>query len=67
MKLKTNAKCGGCSAKIGAELEKHGIRAGEWTLDLTTPDKVLTVQSDRSAEEIVRIVSEAGFRAEPIG
>ena len=67
MKFKTNAKCGGCSAKIGATLEKHGVQASEWSLDLASPDKVLTVQGDRSAAEIIRIVAEAGFKAEEIG
>lgn len=65
-KFKTNAKCGGCVAAIGAALEKNGVAAGAWSLDLTLPDKVLTVEGDLAAAEIVRIVAEAGFRAEAL-
>lgn len=63
-KFKTNAKCGGCAAAIGTALEKNGVATGAWSLDLTGPDKVLTVESDLTAADIVRIVTEAGFRAE---
>ncbi|MDE6499633.1 MAG: heavy metal transport/detoxification protein [Rikenella sp.] len=65
-RFKTNAKCGGCSAKIGAALEQHGVSAGKWSVDLASPEKVLSVESDLGAAEIVRIVGEAGFRAEEI-
>ena len=65
-KFKTNAKCGGCVSAIGTALEKNGVASGAWSLDLTLPDKVLTVEGDLAAAEIVRIVAEAGFRAEAL-
>lgn len=65
-KFKTNAKCGGCVAAIGAALEKNGVAMGAWSLDLTGPDKVLTIESDLTAADIVRIVAEAGFRADSL-
>lgn len=65
-RFKTNAKCGGCSAKIGAALERHGVSAGNWSVDLSSPEKVLSVESDLDSAEIVRIVGEAGFRAEEV-
>ncbi|WP_281670937.1 heavy-metal-associated domain-containing protein [Rikenella microfusus] len=65
-KFRTNAKCGGCSAKIGAALEQNGVPAGGWSLDLAAPEKWLTVDSELAPEAIVRIVTEAGFKAEEV-
>ena len=65
MKFKTNAKCGGCVAAIGEELNK--IMAEEdWSIDLGSPDRVLTVTSSVDADKVVQCVTAAGFRAEVI-
>lgn len=63
LKFSTNAKCGGCVARIGEALGKV-VPEGKWSIDLSTPDRVLTVETDLSTEEIVRIVTEAGYKAE---
>ena len=63
LKFSTNAKCGGCVARIGEALGKV-VPEGKWSIDLSTPERVLTVETDLSAEEIVRIVTEAGYKAE---
>ena len=63
LKFRTNAKCGGCVACIGEALGKV-VPEGKWSIDLSTPERVLTVETDMSAEEIVRIVTEAGYKAE---
>ena len=63
LKFKTNAKCGGCVARIGEALGKF-VPEGKWSIDLSTPARVLTVETDLPAEEIVRIVTEAGYKAE---
>lgn len=63
LKFKTNAKCGGCVARIGEALGSV-VPEGKWSIDLSTPDRVLTVETDLSTEEIVRIVTEAGYKAE---
>ena len=65
LKLRTNAKCGGCVARIGEALGKV-VPEGKWSIDLSTPERVLTVETDMSAEEIVRIVTEAGYKAEAL-
>ena len=44
-KFKTNAKCGGCVARIGEKLDKM-IPGQQWDIDLTTPERILTVTSD---------------------
>ena len=58
--FKTNAKCGGCVAKIAER------PAEAWSIDLTSADRLLTVETDLPDEEIVRAVTSAGFRAEPV-
>lgn len=65
-KFKTNAKCGGCSTRIGAALEQNGVKAGEWSLDLANPEKLLTVNSEMTSDAIIRIVTDAGYKAEEV-
>ncbi len=60
--FKTNAKCGGCVAKIAERLNEI-VPAEAWSIDLTSADRLLT---DLPDEEIVRAVTSAGFRAEPV-
>ena len=52
MKFKTNAKCGGCVAAIGAKLNKL-VKEDEWSVDLKSPDKVLEVTADVPADKII--------------
>ncbi len=66
VKLRTNAKCAGCVAAIGKALDRAGL-AGRWNIDLTSSDKTLTVETDMPAKRIAALVSEAGFKAEPLG
>lgn len=65
MKFKTNAKCGGCVAAIGAKLNRV-VKDDEWFIDLKSADKVLEVTADVSAEKIIEAVTEAGFKAEQL-
>ena len=62
-RFKTNAKCGGCVARIGEALNKI-VPAESWSNDLSTPERILTVTSDLSDGEIVRTVEQAGYKAE---
>lgn len=64
LKFKTNAKCGGCVAAIGAKLNKL-VKEDAWSIDLKSPDKTLTITTDLPAETILSAVSEAGFRLAP--
>ena len=64
--FKTNAKCGGCVAKIEPSLNT-AVARNQWNIDLSTPDRILTITSDLSDEEVVRLVTAAGFKAEKIG
>lgn len=65
MKFKTNAKCGGCVAAIGSQLNKL-VKDNEWSIDLKSPEKVLEVTADVPADKIIATVTEAGFKAEQL-
>ncbi|WP_075557393.1 heavy-metal-associated domain-containing protein [Parabacteroides timonensis] len=65
MKFKTNAKCGGCVAAIGAKLNKL-VKEDEWSIDLKSPEKVLEVTANVSADAVITAVTEAGFKAEQL-
>lgn len=65
MKFKTNAKCGGCVAAIGSQLNKL-VKDNEWSIDLKSPDKVLEVTDDVPADKIIAAVADAGFKAEQL-
>lgn len=65
MKFKTNAKCGGCVAAIGAKLNKL-VKEDEWSVDLKSLDKVLEVTADVPADKIITAVTDAGFKAEQL-
>lgn len=62
MRFKTNAKCGGCIAAIGEKLNKL-VKAEDWSIDLKSTDRTLTITTDLSAETILAAVREAGFKA----
>ena len=63
MRFKTSAKCNGCVAAIGVELNKL-INANQWHLYLSDPDKVLEVMADIAPEKVIAAVKAAGFRIE---
>ena len=62
LKFKTNAKCGGCVAAIGAKLNKFG-REVAWSMVLKSPDITWAITTGLPAETILSAVSEAGFKA----
>lgn len=63
LKFKTNIKCTGCLATVTPHLNET---AGEnnWRVNLEDPDRILTVESDKTEKEIIEAVKEAGFVAE---
>lgn len=63
IQVKTSAKCAGCVAKIGEQLNRF-LTPEQWSLDLSSPDKLLTVQVDVPAGRVVEAVRAAGFKAE---
>ena len=63
IQVKTSAKCAGCVAEIGEKLNQF-LTPEQWSLDLSNPDKLLTVNADVPAERVVEAVRAAGFKAE---
>ena len=67
MKIKTNAKCAGCSAAIKKALAAIAP-AEEWEIDLTSPDRILTYKGtpEPSVDAVVAAIRAAGFQATPL-
>ena len=65
LQFKTNIKCTGCLSKASPTLDEK-LGAGKWEVDLMTLKKTLTVTSDLDEKEVIAIVNESGFTAEPI-
>ena len=58
IQVKTSAKCAGCVAKIAEQLNTF-LTPEQWSIDLSSPDKLLTVKADVSAEKVVEAVRAA--------
>ena len=63
LKFKTNINCGGCIKAITPTL--NGEKAIEtWQVDTASPDKILTVATDLSADQVQALIEHAGFEAQ---
>jgi len=66
LQFKTTIKCAGCLAKVTPFLNDQ-LAPEEWNVDILTPAKILTVNSDKmTAEEVEEKVKQAGFQIERI-
>jgi len=66
IKFKTNLNCSSCVGKVTADLNE-ALGEGQWTVDTSVSDKVLTVKNDTvSAEDIANIIKKKGFKAESL-
>ncbi|MNS13441.1 hypothetical protein D3C72_450360 [compost metagenome] len=65
LKFKTNINCSGCIAKVQPRLdaEKDII---SWTVDTDNPEKILTVETALSEEDIISLIQMAGFKIETV-
>lgn len=64
--FKTTIKCAGCLEKVTPFLNEK-LSSEEWSVDIFTPAKVLTVTSDKvTTEEVESTVKQAGFQIERI-
>lgn len=65
MKFKSNINCSNCEAKVKRVIDKQPeIHA--WQVDFNHPDKILTVETELSPEQVSKTVLRAGFKAELI-
>lgn len=63
LKFKSNIKCEGCLAKVTPLLDE-AVGAENWSVDLQSATKTLTVKGNATADKIVAAVHGAGFKAE---
>ena len=65
MKFKTNIKCGGCIQTVKPYLE--GLKEiKNWQVDLSSPDRILSIEGDVSGDKVIQAIQAAGYRAEKI-
>ena len=66
LKFKTSLNCSNCVAKVTDILDKL-VGAGNWTVDVAVPSKILTVETDTvAADEIIGVLQGFGYQAERI-
>ncbi|MFD2787644.1 heavy-metal-associated domain-containing protein [Hymenobacter rubripertinctus] len=65
LQFKTNINCGGCVKAVTPTL--NGEKAiAKWEVDTANPAKTLTVTGDLTAAQVVALIVEAGFEAQPV-
>lgn len=63
LKFKTNINCSSCVARVTPFLNQvPGVQ--EWRVDTENKDKILHINGDVSAEEVIKAVKEAGYDIE---
>ncbi len=66
IKFNTNIKCMGCVSNVKPLIEKES-KIISWEVDLESPDKILTINSDgMTSEQISELVNAAGYFANEI-
>ncbi len=63
--FKTTINCANCLRAITPALNAEPAITS-WQVDTSNPDKVLTVTTDLPAAQVVALVEEAGFEAQPL-
>lgn len=65
-KFKTNIKCSSCVATVKPYLNET-LGEGHWQVDVQSPDKILTAETDTvTLADIRQSLERAGYKAEPI-
>jgi copper chaperone len=64
-KFKTNIKCSACVEKVTPHLDES-VGKDKWHVDLTSPNKLLTVESDVPPAVVSESLSKAGYKGEPV-
>jgi copper chaperone len=63
LKFKTTIKCNGCINAVTPFLDNSN-NIEKWSVDLESPDRILTVETSGEADEVKRLLQEAGYKAE---
>ena len=64
-KYKSTIQCSACVAKVTPALDEVAGK-GQWSVDLTSPARTLTVQPDVAPEKVAKALAQVGYKAEPI-
>jgi copper chaperone len=64
-KFKTNIKCTACVAKVTPALNET-VGEGKWSVDLTNPARILTVNCDLNETRMKTELAKTGYKAERI-
>lgn len=64
LQFKTNINCGSCIKAVTPTLNgEQTIQT--WQVDTANPEKILTVTGDVTPDQIIDLVENAGFKAQP--
>jgi copper chaperone CopZ len=63
LRFKTNLKCQGCIANVTPYLNAE-VGPGQWKVDLSVPERLLTVEAEILPEKISEALAKAGYKAE---
>lgn len=63
IQFKTTIECSECVAKATPFLNE-AVGHDNWEVDFTNPDKILTVVVEKDATKIIKVVEQAGYKAE---
>ena len=66
IQFKTNINCNNCIAKVTPAIEQN-LNIKFWEVDIEDSNKVLTVETEGSAEDVAETIAKAGYSAEEIG
>jgi len=64
-KYKSTIQCTACIAKVTPVLDEVAGK-GQWSVDLASPTRTLTIEPDVTAEKIATALAQVGYKAEPI-
>ena len=64
VRFKTNIKCGACVATVTPFLNE-AVGEGHWQVDLKSPERTLTVNTDDTAG-VKQAIEKAGYKAESL-
>lgn len=65
LRFKTNIHCGGCVAQVTPYLNQ-AVGEGHWSVDTSSPQKVLTIRESAEGSKIIETLKQAGYAAELI-
>ena len=65
LKFKTNIKCAGCIATVTPKLNEK-VGENNWQVDIQDPNKILTIETNTPAEEVISALADVGYKADII-